>query len=240
MEKSKPSTEEIIKLGEKIVQELNIEPRFDTLSNWMANYVAELIHKAKSSNSDEEKRVAETECCEVILKIWGKRESLPGVKAPLTDLEPLIEVLEAINSKDNPKRFRHLFPDNFDDSNSTMKDFVEVIKSNTEDIFLLNIYSTLGSDLIKQKKELQENFEDFLNKDEVQLLDQINQLLNPNKLKFISSKAKEGEEKEIKFEDLSVKEWHNFILDRIEFHLEDQKNKYHVLKEAMLKLDANG
>ncbi len=234
MEKSKHSTEEIIKLGEKIIRELNIETRFDTLSSWMVHYVSELIYKAKNSNSEEEKKALEAECCDVILKIWSNREHISGVKTPLTDLKPLIEILKALNQKDRFKREWPLFLDGFDDNNKTMKDFIESVKSNTEDIFLLGLYSTLGSDLIKQKKELKEDFEEFLNEDEKKLLDQIYQLLNPIRIKFYSSKTdKKDEQNEIKLEDYSEKDWQKFILDRIESHLDDQKSKLRALKEKL-------
>lgn len=234
MEKSKPSPEEILKLGEKIVKELNEETRFDTLSNWMANYVAELIHKVQNCTSKTERKKAEEECCDIILKIWSKRNYISGIKAPITDLNPLIEILEVINRKNNPKRLWRFFPDELNDSNRTMKDFVETVKSNTEDIFLLSLYSTLGDDLIKQKKELKENFENFLNEDEIKLLDQIDQLINFNQPEYISSEEKDNEQKKIQIENLSSKEWHEFILNRIEFHLDEQKEQLQALKEKYL------
>ncbi len=50
MEKLKPSTEEIIKLGKKIVHEFEKEARLNTLTKWMSHYVAELIGKNGQSD----------------------------------------------------------------------------------------------------------------------------------------------------------------------------------------------
>ena len=58
----------IIKLGEKIVDELLLSNGVDTLSKWMAHYIAELIEKVKNSEG-EEKEKYEKECFETILKL---------------------------------------------------------------------------------------------------------------------------------------------------------------------------
>lgn len=58
----------IIKLGKKIVDELLLSEGVDTLSKWMAHYIAELIEKAKNAEA-EEKEKYEKECFETILKL---------------------------------------------------------------------------------------------------------------------------------------------------------------------------
>jgi len=98
MEQSAHS-KEILKLGEKIVKELNLYEGVDTLSKWMCHYIAELMHKAKTSESEEEKAAAERECCELILKIWNKRE----VKSPTSNLYPLSGMEEIIEILKNLK-----------------------------------------------------------------------------------------------------------------------------------------
>ena len=52
MEKLKHSEESIIKLGEKLVTELNLEGSSNTLARWMSHYIAELIEKINLATSE--------------------------------------------------------------------------------------------------------------------------------------------------------------------------------------------
>lgn len=103
MEQSAHS-KEILKLGEEIVKELKIYEGVDTLSKWMCHYIAELMHKAKTAESEGEKTAAERECCELILKIWKNRE----VKSPPTNLYPLSgmgDIIGILKELKEPDRF---------------------------------------------------------------------------------------------------------------------------------------
>lgn len=89
----------IIKLGEQIVKELKLDSHGDTISRWMANYIAEQITIAKKSTGPK-KRNAEKKCFEVILKLWESRSYLPNGKRPFEKFEIISETLEKI-SPDN-------------------------------------------------------------------------------------------------------------------------------------------
>lgn len=95
MEDSK-TQKKIIDLGKAFVKELELDPGVDTLSRWMAHYLAEKIELTKKLTG-KEKSDAEKECFETILKLWENRWSAPPVKRFLEGFEPLLETLEKLN-----------------------------------------------------------------------------------------------------------------------------------------------
>lgn len=95
MEQSE-AQERILNLGKLFVKELNLEPGVDTLSRWMAHYLAEMITIVEESNG-EDKNAAEKECFDVILKLWEHRQSLPSGRRPFQNFEPILEYLSNLN-----------------------------------------------------------------------------------------------------------------------------------------------
>lgn len=94
----------IIKLGKKIVDELLLSEGVDTLSKWMAHYIAELIEKAKNAEGKEKEKY-EKECFETILKLWGEMHKVSNVKAPLSRFENIYELCDEMMSKDKYRYF---------------------------------------------------------------------------------------------------------------------------------------
>ncbi|MUL35409.1 hypothetical protein [Gloeocapsopsis dulcis] len=97
-----------ISLGKALVQELGLETGVDTLSRWMAHYVAEQIALAENAISDE-KSEAEQRCFETVLKLWERRSSLPNDRYPFKSFEPIFKALNRIDP-DNSQSYY------FDDS----------------------------------------------------------------------------------------------------------------------------
>lgn len=95
MENSK-AQQKIIDLGRIIVSELEQDPGVDTLAKWMAHYVAEKIELAERL-SGKERKIAQKECFETILKLWEHRWSASRKNSFLRDFEPLFETLEKLN-----------------------------------------------------------------------------------------------------------------------------------------------
>ena len=94
--------DKILNLGKAIVKELELEPGVDTLSKWMAHYVAEKIVLAENLNG-ESKKEARKECFETVLKLWEHRWSIPHDKPFLQDFEPLLETINKLNpNKETP------------------------------------------------------------------------------------------------------------------------------------------
>jgi hypothetical protein len=95
----------IIKLGEKLVEELNSD-RVDTLGRWMAHYIAERIAEVESAPASDKGQLKGA-CAEEILKIWAHRQQLPGRFRPFNDFESALRTLQSLDL--NPQ-----FPRYFD------------------------------------------------------------------------------------------------------------------------------
>lgn len=98
----------IINLGKLLINELGLENGVDTLSRWMAHYVADKISLVEQLPEGEEKENAQKECFDAILKLWENRWELPQGKRPLESFEPILNVLNRINpEKEEPFFYRH-------------------------------------------------------------------------------------------------------------------------------------
>jgi hypothetical protein len=98
----------IISLGKALVQELGLEPGVDTLSRWMAHYIAEQIASAENTTG-KDKSDAELRCFDTILKIWQHRSSLPNGRRPFEDFEPIFHALEKLDP-DNRQPYSFILP----------------------------------------------------------------------------------------------------------------------------------
>ena len=191
MEKSKPSEDEILKLGKKkLVKELQLDTSVNTLGKWMAHYIAELIDKVENTSLNKEKELIKRECFEVILKLWNNKEHLPSTAKPFKNLKPLLEVLDVLKIDNYASPFWNRYKDIPD--NPTWKGFANSIKQNTRSIFELCLYSSIGKELLEESKEWTEEYKTLLSKEELTLLTNLNYLLNGyESLIVFSSKAKE-------------------------------------------------
>lgn len=95
--------ERVINLGKLLVKELGIETGNDTLSRWMAHYVAEQIVTAENAKGDEKSK-AEQHCFETVLKLWHHQSSLPNGRRPFESFEPILNVLNKLDP-DSPFPF---------------------------------------------------------------------------------------------------------------------------------------
>ena len=95
-----------MELGKQLVKELGLEKGVDTLSRWMAHYVAEKIKYAESLPDGIKKKKAEKECFSLILDLWKHRGYHKSDRQPLRDFNHLFEILEALDpEKDQPYFF---------------------------------------------------------------------------------------------------------------------------------------
>jgi len=86
----------IIDLGKSIVKDLELDSGVDTLSKWMAYYIAEKI-KLCENLTGSKKTKAEKECFEIVLKLWENRWSVPPLRDHLKEFTPLLETLKKLN-----------------------------------------------------------------------------------------------------------------------------------------------
>lgn len=87
---------EILTLGERLVQELELDQTTDTLSRWMAHHLAELMTDLSSIKDKKQRKAAESRCVALILKLWERRVTLPGGVAPLANLKPILSALVSL------------------------------------------------------------------------------------------------------------------------------------------------
>ena len=99
-----PRFDEVLALGHKLVNELDMEPRVDTLARWMAHYVAELIDAAANAPLAE-RAACQKRCFDAILELWSHRAELPNGKRPFENLEPIMRALESLDPEDETPRF---------------------------------------------------------------------------------------------------------------------------------------
>jgi hypothetical protein len=128
----------IINLGKALVDELKLEPGVDTISKWMAHYIAEKIVFAETLTVGESKTEAEKECFEAILKLWKHRWSLPSNKHSLGKFEPILKTLERLSPDVKEPYWYH----------SMDHDLAELEKDNPELKTILN-YTALSLDVDK-------------------------------------------------------------------------------------------
>lgn len=93
-----------MRLGKALVKELGLEPGGDTLSRWMAHYIAEQIVIAKKAKGDA-KSNAEQRCFETILKLWQHRSHLPAGKRPFESFDPIFRALERLDPENSTPYF---------------------------------------------------------------------------------------------------------------------------------------
>lgn len=95
--------EHIINLGKYLVEELEQGKHPDTLSQWMINYIAQLITEVEKCTGSEKKKV-EKECFNTILKLWEYNSSFPNNKKPFKRFDVIFNTLERL-SPDNSNNY---------------------------------------------------------------------------------------------------------------------------------------
>lgn len=91
------STESLIELGKKLVEEFKLEDKTDTLSQWMLHYLAELFERYDLSTSPEEKRIASVDIRDTIFKLWNFRYQQSHSQSSFKNIESLISTLQKLN-----------------------------------------------------------------------------------------------------------------------------------------------
>lgn len=96
--------QETLALGRKLVDELGLETRVDTLGRWMAHHVAELIARSEQAHDVKGRTSARNQAVDVILRIWSHRSNADRVN-PLAELKPAVAVLRTLSQDAPPWTF---------------------------------------------------------------------------------------------------------------------------------------
>ncbi|SHJ19029.1 hypothetical protein [Algibacter luteus] len=225
MEQSKHSEEEILKLGKKLIKELDLVYTGNTLARWMAHYLAELINNINKCESEEEKSKLQKECCDIILEIWEKRERVP-IEKPTEKLKPIIDVISLLKKNEHPF-IRHKFLDKrngLKNSNSGWLSFLEIVKNNSERIYRKSLIAMVSEELLEKDKEWIDEHDSFLSDEEKSVVEYIDSIREIT-ISIHGEKEKEASEKE-KIQ---------YLFNELEEQIDDQKEELLKLKKIILK-----
>ena len=100
---------DVLELGTHLSRELGIDVH-DTLGRWLSHHIAELITRAESAATVEEKARAEAAAIEAILKIWSHRLVLPGSANPFGKYKRALETLQFVKPEGTHWNFPSLSP----------------------------------------------------------------------------------------------------------------------------------
>jgi hypothetical protein len=225
MEQSKHSEDEIIKLGKKLIRELNLEYSVNTLARWMSHYLAELIHNIDEAQSAEEKKILKRECCDLILQLWSQKENLP-IRKPLDDLGPVIEILQVLKEKKEDSILpRWLGRHNKLARENQWASFIDLVKNNSEEIFNKVIQMNLHKDILCKDEEWMKENKAFLSKEQIKFLELIDVLhkndLNKGVVDLNNFELSDNNTEKIKF-----------MFDELEKLLDEQKEKLMKIKKS--------
>jgi hypothetical protein len=92
---------EILALGDRLVAEFGLDERGSTAARWMAHHLAEVIEQARSSVGAKQQQ-ANAKAVALILKLWSKREFLPGDAHPLKRWDKALGVLHLLSEEASP------------------------------------------------------------------------------------------------------------------------------------------
>ena len=228
-EKLQPPTEKVIKLGVKIVEELQLENSRDTLGRWMSHYLAERLDSLEKYSNEQEKKEIEKECCDIILRIWSQRESVNGISTPLSDLEPLIDIVKSLKKT----RYNFMLPSNGREiKDPDWLNFVKLVKKNATKILALSLYSSLSIEVLNEKKIWSEEFQNLLSEQEAEFLNELTFLVNDtNEIIYVNSTE---DTEEIDLEKITPTERYRVIFEKMEKELEEQKTALLNLKNKVM------
>jgi hypothetical protein len=94
----------VLDLGRALVKELGADQGVDTLSRWMAHYIAELIETAEAA-TDELRSDKLSKCADAILDLWRHRHEFANGKGPFEDMEPILRALQSLDPNDDTPRY---------------------------------------------------------------------------------------------------------------------------------------
>lgn len=98
---------QVISLGNLLVEELKRENEYpDTLSRWMAHYIAEQLTAAESTTAAE-RTAAQERCFQTILALWKHRSSMPSGHRPFESFEPILRALERLDPEASQPFYYH-------------------------------------------------------------------------------------------------------------------------------------
>ncbi|WP_407070387.1 AVAST type 3 anti-phage proein Avs3b [Mycoplana dimorpha] len=111
-----------------MVEAMNVDGSADTLGRWMAHYVAELIDEAERATGSE-KAAAQDRCFTAILELWSHRAEFPRGMRPHQELEPILRVLESLDTAaEYPRYYPSAQPSKNDPENAEVEKWLDLAR----------------------------------------------------------------------------------------------------------------
>lgn len=173
MEQSTQS-QEVLKLGKKLVKEFADHGRSSMTTAWMSHYLAETMEKAEQATDEDEKKKLEKECSEVILELWRNRRHLPESARPMNGIKDAISMLAAL--KKEKKDFSIYYPFRIQERSQGWGDFIKKSREYMEKTFAVTMTLMAASDILEKEKTWLEHKE-LLSKEENELIEQLDLLI---------------------------------------------------------------
>lgn len=230
MAKSKQSEEDILKLGKKLISELELDVRVKTLSRWMAHYLAELMSTIDTTESETDKIKLKKECCDLILELWQIKDRLP-IHKPLDNAHELLEILRVLRKEGKsvstmPRwlEYRTVSRD------SPWSSFVEKVKQNSEKIFYRAIEINLNKELLVKDNEWLKEHKEFLSDEEKEIIQYLNTIAKIDFSSGVIDKNDDSSKKEVNTEErLKV------VFEEMEKLIEEESKSIMDLKKTIFE-----
>jgi hypothetical protein len=87
-----------LELGKLLVRETNLNNHEETLTVWIAHYLAELIVKAESEGDSPAGRKTKSEASSLVFKLWEHRNELSGRANPMKQYEAAVKQLNSMEA----------------------------------------------------------------------------------------------------------------------------------------------
>jgi hypothetical protein len=151
-----PRFKQVLALGRKLVDELGTKDAADTLSSWMAHYIAELIDAAELGTPIERAETIDR-CFKSILELWSYRSELPDGKRPFNDMEQIVRVVQSLDPDiETPRLVRVSIPGKVEHGESaqtkTLLEFVRLIDASAK-VMIGHALSEAARSAADQSKE---------------------------------------------------------------------------------------
>ena len=174
MEKLKQSEEEILKLGKKLISELQLDDTSNTFARWMGHYIAELMTSIETIKSDIEKAKLKKECCNLIIELWQMKDRLPFEK-PLDNAHEFLKILRVLKKDGSAASLRPRWSQyRCVERESPWSSFLENVKRNSEKIFYRVIEVNLNNELLIKDNEWFKDHKEFLSDEEKEIIQDLN------------------------------------------------------------------
>ncbi len=218
-------TETVIKLGKKIVSELELDNTTETLSKWMAHYLSELLSKTETAIGIERQNL-EKECSDLVIKLWERRYSIPIEIDPLRNISSALTMLQTLSNTDYSYRKytgQGLSRDPYDQ-------VVKTVLESSDDIIRFTVAFSLANELFDSTKKWRDEFPGTLSELETQVIDMLDSFLT-NRARVVITFS--GHNKIKSLSEMSPDERNKAFLERLNLLVNQQKEVLIELKKAL-------